>query len=392
MLGPQRVLMLNHNLRNDGTFFRSFPMAQELARRGHAVTMLTVSRERRFTTRWSQSEGVKLGETPNLRPECGATGYGLLDNLARLRIACAGKFDIIHMFDHKPNATLAGFLARTLHDVPLVSDWADWWAGSPGAINDVPHRFPLLHRWEEWWEIRSKTAANAVMTISEVLKERAESHGCSPDLVGYVPTGAPLQRIYPVDKLAARSRLGFSAELKLLGYVGISQADLEILFATLACLPDIHLLLIGPVIPEVQKTAESLGVAERIFFAGRIHGPELNDYLGSTDVLCLPMKDNAYNRGRLPNKLLDYLAAGRPVVACPVGDVKWILGREKVGRLASAEGFPESIRELLDNPEAGVELGRAARRLAETEFDWSRLILQVEDLYEKALEARRSRR
>lgn len=386
-----RVLLLNHNLRNDGTFFRAFPLAEQLVRRGHRTTLLTVSRERRLTTKWSQLNGVDLGETPNLRPEFGATGYGLLDNLARVGIGLGQKWDLIHLFDHKPNATVAGFLARHFKGVPVVSDWADWWGGCAGSLNDVPHRFPFIHRLEDWWEIRSKLWSDGVSTISQVLRQRALEIGVAQERLAYIPTGAPLEKIRPGSRNDARARLRLEPDCFLLGFVGISQNDLEILFSTLACLPQVRLLLIGPVFESVKEQARNYGVLDRVLFPGRIHLPELNDYLASTDVLCMPMTDNAYNRGRLPNKLLDYLAAGRPVVANPVGDVATILESGTAGVLADGKGFPKAVQELLENPERASALGRGARLLAESQFDWNRLVVQVEELYQATLDYRKPR-
>lgn len=385
---PLRLLFLNHNLKNDGTYFRALPMAQALSERGHQVTVMTVCRERVLTTRWSESEGVRLGETPNLRPNFGATGYGLLDILARCLHSCSQTYDLIHMFDHKPNTTLPGFLARALRRIPVVCDWADWWGGSPGSLNDRPHRFPIVHRWEDWWEVRSKLWSDGVTTISRVLQQRALDHGYPNDQLLYIPTGAPLRRIQPVPRQEARQRLGLDPSANLLGFVGISQEDLEILFETLQREPECQLLLIGPVLRKVQQQARELGVSERVLMPGRIHGPALNDYLGATDLLCLPMKDNAYNRGRLPNKLLDYLAAGRAVVAGPVGDVADILNQGG-GVLAGPEDFPRAVADLLDHPERARELGTQARSLAEAQFDWSRLIVSLERFY-RCLLARRS--
>jgi len=343
--------------------------------------MLTVSRGRTWWTRWTQEAGIRLGETPNLRPEFGATGYGGLDLLARICHAAARRYEIVHMFDHKPNATLPGFLNRSLYGGRLIADWADWWGGAVGALNDRPHRFPALHRFEDWWEIQSKLRADGVVTISQVLEKRALDIGCDGDRVLYIPTGAPLNRIWPVPQAEARAQIGFTATEALIGFVGISQDDLEILFDALRQLPQVRLLLIGPVWPAVQQLAQQFEVLDRVIFAGRIHGQELNTYLACTDVLCLPMKDTAYNRGRLPNKLLDYLAAGRPVVASPVGDVKSIFEKYQVGVLAGTLEFAANLQNVLGDPQLCREMGSRAREVAKQHFDWNNLAERLEDFY-----------
>jgi glycosyltransferase involved in cell wall biosynthesis len=99
--------------------------------------------------------------------------------------------------------------------------------------------------------------------------------------------------------------------------------------------------------------------------------------------MVIPMMDTAANRGRLPNKMLDYLAAGRPIVASPVGDVKTIVEQFGVGVLASNEAFAEAIDRLLQDPGLRTEMGNAARRTAETEFEWEHLIDRLEAFYQR---------
>ena len=79
-----RLLYLNHNYRFGGTYYRAMPMAEQMALRGHEVTLLTVSREQRLRACWSGVNGVRLGEMPNLGQGHSGEGYGPLDNLLRM--------------------------------------------------------------------------------------------------------------------------------------------------------------------------------------------------------------------------------------------------------------------------------------------------------------------
>lgn len=386
---PLKLLYLNHNLRNDGTYFRALPMAQSMVKRGHEVTLLTVTRELSWRIRWSDSGGVRVGETPNLKPEVGATGYGLLDIAARSMFSISKRFDIIHSFDHKPNATIPAFLSRALRGSPVVADWADWWGG-PGGVNDRPHRFPFIHKFEEWWEIDSKIRADAVVTISRVLRERAISLGYPSDKAFYIPTGAPVESIVPLSKSESRKELGLPLDSPLLGFVGISQDDLEILFEVLVRLPHVRLLLVGPVSEASVELAKRFQVLDRVIFPGRIHGTALSKYLASADVLCLPMTDRAYNRGRLPNKLLDYLASGRPILSSPIGDVETIFQDFEVGVLAHPQEYAGTVGKLLQDGPWQEQLGKRAREVAETKFDWKNLAQRLEKVYQSILKAKNS--
>jgi glycosyltransferase involved in cell wall biosynthesis len=379
-----RLLFLNHNYRNVGTYYRAMPMAERLARRGHEVTLLTVSPIHRWRAVWSEVNGVRLGELPNLAQNNSGEGYGPLDNLSRLWHACRHAYDIVHMFDHKPNASFAGLPARW-RGAKLIADWADWWGG-PGGINDVPkRRFPVVGKFEAWWEVEQKRWADGVVTISTVLQQRALEIGCPAERVVYIPTGAATDRIAPTPVEVARRQVNAPPARAILGFIGFGQGDLAIVMEALRQLPDVWLMVIGPEYPHIRALAEQYGVAERLWQTGRKLGAEVSPYLACADVMVMPMMDTAANRGRLPNKMLDYLAAGRPIVASPVGDVKTIVEQFGVGLLAANEEFANAIERLLKDERLRSDMGSAARRAAETAFDWEHLIDRLEAFYQRVI-------
>ncbi len=373
------LLFLNHNYRYSGTYYRAMPMAEQLVRRGHHVTLMTVSPGHRWRAVHSEVRGVNIIETPNWGQENSGGGYGPLDNGYRCIHTLLRNYDIIHAFDHKPNATFAGFLGR-LKGARLVVDWADWWGG-PGGINDVPRRIPAIGRFEAWWEEKSKLWADGVVTISQVLYERALKVGCPAERTLYLPTGAPVERIHPLPVAQARQELGIPLTRKIAGFIGCGQGELDIVMQSLQQLPDLWLMVIGPKHPRVSKLAVSLGVADRLLQTGFVPDDVVAIYLACADVMVLPMADRPADRGRLPNKLLDYMAAGRPVVASPVGEVNKILSQHQIGLLAERDNFAEAIHTLLTDIELRDEMGRQARHVAETAFAWPQMIDRLERFY-----------
>ena len=375
-----RLLYLNHNYRHDGTYYRAFPMAERLARRGHQVTLITVSRAHRWRSTATVVDGVRVIEAPSLGQDCSGNGYGPLDNGLRFAHALANRYDIVHMFDHKPNATFAGLPGR-FRGARLVADWVDWWGG-PGGINDVPNRrLPLIGRLEAWWEEQSKRWADGVLTISTVLRERAIALGCAPGRTTYLPTGAPTERIRPMPLATARSELGVPRERRMVGFIGAGQSDLALVMAAMQELTDLWLMVVGRPSERVSETAQAFGVAGRVWQTGFVPDERVSVYLGCADCMVLPMVDSPANRGRLPNKLLDYMAAGRPTVANPVGDVKTIVEEHGIGLLVGPDEFAAGLSALYADPVLRDELGRNARRAAETAFDWERLIDRLEEFY-----------
>lgn len=376
-----KLLFLNHNYRYGGTYYRAMPMAEQLAARGHAVTLMTVSNRCRWRVSWSNEKGVRLAETPNLGQDVSGQGYGPPDNLFRLGHAIFQPYDVIQMFDHKPNATFPGFVGR-MRGATVVADWADWWGG-PGGINDVPkRRMPAIGAFEQWWEERSKRWADGVVTISSVLKQRAVGLGIPAENVLHLPTGAASDRIQPVPLLDARRRLDLPVNRRIVGFIGIGQGDLEIALNAIRPLNDVWLMVVGHKSPHVRLQAERLGVADRLWQTGFIDDHEVSDYLGCANLMVLPMKDTAANRGRLPNKLLDYLCAGRPTVASPVGDVRSVVERYGVGILAQEAQFSFAVDYLLSHPDISVGMGKQARATATITFTWPKLVEQLERFYD----------
>ena len=85
-------------------------------------------------------------------------------------------------------------------------------------------------------------------------------------------------------------------------------------------------------------------------------------------------------------KLLEAMAAGLPIITTHVGveGVKAQAGRELVIADNAVEMI-ESIQTLLASPGDRERFGRAARRLAEREYDWSQSLWPLESLYRDML-------
>ena len=72
-----RLLFLNHNLREHGTYFRAFHLARELAALGHDVTLWTASEEHWYRAPREQLDGVRIVETPSWNPLIDREALGL---------------------------------------------------------------------------------------------------------------------------------------------------------------------------------------------------------------------------------------------------------------------------------------------------------------------------
>jgi glycosyltransferase involved in cell wall biosynthesis len=138
---------------------------------------------------------------------------------------------------------------------------------------------------------------------------------------------------------------------------------------------------------EFEAHARNLGVAERIDFLN-VSLKTLPHLLASADVALNP-------RTRCPGvplKLLNYMAAGAPIVSF-AGSAKYLVhGRNALivddGDVAE---FAASILKLLDSPLERKQLGSEARHFAANSLSWAQSAAAVERVYDRVLAARYSR-
>jgi glycosyltransferase involved in cell wall biosynthesis len=162
---------------------------------------------------------------------------------------------------------------------------------------------------------------------------------------------------------------------------------MEIIMSALKQLPDAWLMVMGPKNLGVLSQARSFGIEDRLWQTDFIPESDLSWYLACADLMCLPLTDHVANRGRLPGKIMYYIAAGRPIVASPVGDVKTIIETHNVGLLASDDSFAEALNQLLTDSTLREELGHNARRAAETVFNWEHRVNDLETFYRRILDS-----
>ncbi|HTW20014.1 MAG TPA: glycosyltransferase [Mycobacteriales bacterium] len=84
----------------------------------------------------------------------------------------------------------------------------------------------------------------------------------------------------------------------------------------------------------------------------------------------MPLPDTGYTRTKAGFKLLQYMAAGVPVVASPVGVNRELVERSGAGRLAETPSdWDRALRELLADPSLRSELGQRGREFLEQYAD-----------------------
>jgi glycosyltransferase involved in cell wall biosynthesis len=380
-----KIVALNFNQKGLGTWRRSFYFSRELARAGHDVTLMTVSRTSRFRRtisykrNWIGESAQQLGSGPWIRlVEGPAWGYrflpgwgsGPLDIWQRIREILTGDFDAVLGFEHHPNVSWPVYLTQHRERFAFFSDWCDWYGGSGNHFRGLR----VAHRIDSYLEEKIRLRAQRVSVTSRVLFDRAVSIGIPRDKVVHIPEGAATDYIQPHDRNVARRHFGLPEDAPVILAVrsGDMCCEVRIFREVLRQVPHALFLMVGSASRPALELAEHLGISGRISCTGWVSDEDYPIYLACADLCFCPLEDGLNDRARWPAKILDFLTAARATVTNPVGEVADLFRRRKVGVIApdSDEEFAAAIVALLRDPDRRRFLGDSARNVMVEEWDW----------------------
>jgi glycosyltransferase involved in cell wall biosynthesis len=139
----------------------------------------------------------------------------------------------------------------------------------------------------------------------------------------------------------------------------------------------------------LSRLAAKLGVADRVALCPPVSPAELAEELAACNVVLAPLLWNDRNavQGCCPLKVLEGMAAGRPVIASDLEVVRE-LGRHEehllLCRPGSVDGIAEAIARLRDDPPLAATLASNARRLVEERYTWAQAVASLTAVYRGA--------
>lgn len=192
---------------------------------------------------------------------------------------------------------------------------AYWWRDDPVAAA------PLWRQSEERLaagDRRLCESSDLVVAVSEPAVEELRGRGYE---ARYLPNGCDAPFYAAVDEVADPADVELPRPIA--GFVGHlnDRTDLDLLEASADA--GASLLLVGPHAPGFEpRRFAALAARPNVCHVGPRPFDELLPYLKTIDVGIVPYANTRFNRNSFPLKTLEYLAAGRPVVATPLPAVR----------------------------------------------------------------------
>jgi glycosyltransferase involved in cell wall biosynthesis len=340
-------------------------------------------------------EGVEVIEPFDpLPPRARESGLSPFDLASRVgSFLHNDHFDVIHCFDHRPTVSFPALLLARKTGTPCIFDWADLWGFDGIASQRSIVGRASLGCFDQFLEDRVRRRANALTVINTKLRERAQTRFRAP--IHLLPVGANTDLIQPLPKKEMRRRFGLPENASIALLAGLSPYDIEYLARSFVELVRLHpaamLVVAGARFPTLERIIGQAGFSSQLVRLGMLDRAALSAAMACADVLLLPYTNRSVNLYRYPNKLGDYLSAGRPIVTNATGDLGRLVAEERVGLVAAdtLEAFARAAKELFDDSALADELGRRGRALAETKLDWRFLARDLEAFYLQTIAGQR---
>jgi glycosyltransferase involved in cell wall biosynthesis len=219
--------------------------------------------------------------------------------------------------------------------------------------------------------------------------------GMSPQdvfVVRSAPESSRFARARPDDKWRSGRRY-------LVGYVGVMglQDGLDYLIDAARVIicewgrRDIQFVLVGsgPEFPRLAERVRSLGISDQVALTGRLPDEDLGTVLATADVCVNPDEVNRMNDISTMNKVLEYMALGKPIVQFDLhegrvsaGDSSCYAARNDARSLAGC------IAGLIDDPQARARMGQVGHERLMTTLSWDFQVPELLSAYKRAADKR----
>lgn len=261
---------------------------------------------------------------------------------------------------------------------------------------------------ERFAKIRAKETelmltADHVVTLSQTMKNLLVERGVEAEKITLLPNAVADELFeHSLDSVTARAQLGLPAEgfwvgtvSSLVGYEGLDYL-LGAVAAARASGQDVRALIAGDGVarPGLEALADELGIADHVYFLGRLPSHQAPLAHQALDIFCVPRTSDRVCRSVTPLKPIEAMALRRPVIMSDIPPLAELVDNGVTGPTGllvepeNSEALVEAIVELLENPQEREKLAVNGRAFARTRT-WSHNAQILEDVYAQLAQKKR---
>lgn len=324
--------------------------------------------------------------SPNLHdiPEFPLRSFYDANFLRQLR-RCArflrtNRIDIVHTHDFYTN---------------IFGNIAAWLARTPVRISSKRETLGLRSPMQDRFEGAVFSMSHAIVVNSNAVVSLLKDRGIGPDTIKLIYNGLDVDRLRPSkadrQKIAEDLHLPGNDNIRFVTMVANLRHEvknhpmfLRSASRVIKKSSSVHFVLAGegPLADSLMESANAMGIANNVHFIGRCSNvPDLLK-ISSIGVL------TSYAEG-FSNSIIEYMAAGLPVVATDVGGASEAVRSGETGFLVESnddEALSKKILFLLNDKRSVVEFGELGRQRALEKFSLKAQLEKTLSLYNDSLE------
>lgn len=277
-------------------------------------------------------------------------------------------------------------LAR-LKRAPFLFEVRDLWPAFAVAVGVL--RQPALIRASEWLERNLYAHADQIVVNSPGFIPHVRARG--GDKVELIPNGAdPAMFATPLTGEPFRRQHNLEGKFVALyaGAHGLSN-DLQVILEAAALLQaenKIAFVLLGDgkEKPKLVKQAAEMGL-RNVHFLSPVPKSEMPQALAAADACIAILKPIELYKTVYPNKVFDYMAAGKPVVLAIDGVIRSVVEEARAGVFVppgNPVALAQAVQKLANDPEWGKQMGADGQEYVKLHFNRVKLAEQLARLIE----------
>jgi glycosyltransferase involved in cell wall biosynthesis len=312
----------------------------------------------------------------------GAAGYFLeyasalfCEFVLSVRVWIARGFDVIQACNPPDLLFIVAGFWKLFFGVRFIFDQHDI---GPELYEAKFARRDLFWKLLCWFERKSFALADVSIATNNSYREIAVTRGrMSPDKVFVVRSGPNLSRVREV----APDPQWKNGRTFLVAYVGVigTQEGLDLLIDSISHIvrerrrSDVQFVILGagPELDAIRMLARVRGINTFVTFTGRVDDAVLFSALSTADVCVNPDRPNAMNDKSTMNKIMEYMALGKPIVQFNLAEGRFSAQDASLYAGNTDTGdFGDQILELLDDPTRRAAMGEIGRTRVRDLLAW----------------------
>jgi L-malate glycosyltransferase len=322
-------------------------------------------------------EGLGLDEIPEYRLTSFYNWNAMLQVRRFARLLREREIDIVHTHDFYTNVfgMAAARLARVPVRIASRRETTGWRTGAQKAVERFAYRF-----------------AHAIVANSEAVRRQLSTEGVSSDKVVTIYNGLDFRRVTPREDRERVAELGLPSGISgpfvtilanLRNEVKDHATFLRAASRVHKMIPEAHFILAGEgeLITANRALAASLGLGATAHFIGRCE--LVAELLALSDACVLSSKAEGFS-----NSILEYMAAGRPVVTTEAGGAREAVIDGESGFVVPTgddEAMADRITRLLQDKDRARAMGARGRQIVERSFSCDAQLDRTTALYDLLL-------